>query len=65
MNRSKNNPQSQQTRNNFNLLTQTGGIMPEPNGQVAETNMTPSAAATALIEKRAQIDRFIDSILFG
>jgi len=52
MNASKQNPNSQKTKANMSLLTQTGGI-------------TPQAAALALVEKRAQIDRFVDHILFG
>lgn len=52
MNASKKNKDSQQTRTNMQLLTQAGGI-------------TPQAAATALIEKRAQINRIVDKFLFG
>jgi hypothetical protein len=52
MDRSKANKDSQQTRNQMSLLTQTGGV-------------TPKAAARALVDKRHQLDRFIDKILFG
>ena len=52
MESSKNNRQSQKTKTNLNLLSQAGGS-------------TPQEAATSLVEKHAQLHRYIDSILFG
>ena len=48
----KDNPKSQKTRAKMTLLTQTGWI-------------TPQAAASALVDKRQQIDQFVDRLLFG
>lgn len=52
LDKAKKNKKSQKTKANLQLLTQTGGI-------------TPQASAMKLVTKRNQLDRYIDSLLFG
>lgn len=52
LDKAKKNRNSQKTKNNLQLLTQQGGI-------------TPQASAMKLVTKRSQLDRYIDSLLFG